>query len=79
MLGRRVGRRRVGLFSVTIGSGCDGPATLGFLESVIGGESGHHVRMSGDEDTEIFPETSDRVAMSAMVFIRLAVPLPKTL
>jgi hypothetical protein len=29
--------------------------TVGFLESVIGGESGNHVRMSGDEDTESFP------------------------
>ena len=35
----------------------------GLLESAIGGESGHHVRMSGHEDPQADPGTSDRVSM----------------
>ena len=46
---------------------------LDLLESVIGGESGHHGVMGGNEDPEGFPGTSDRVSMRAMVFIRVAV------
>jgi hypothetical protein len=40
----------------------------GLLENVIGGESGHHVRMSGHEDPEADPRISDRVSMRAIVF-----------
>jgi hypothetical protein len=58
--------------------GSDMPAgARSLLESVIGGESGHHVRMSGHEDPQadprLTPGTSDRVSMRAIVFIRLAV------
>ena len=45
----------------------------GLLENVIGGESGHHVRMSGHRIPRLTPGTSDRVSMRAIVFIRLAV------
>jgi hypothetical protein len=52
---------------------------LGLLESVVAGESGHHVRMSGNEDPEGFTwdlrsGVSYRVSMRAMVFIRAADP-----
>ena len=45
----------------------------GLLESVVTGESGHHVRMSGHEDPQADPGTSDRVSMRAMLFIRATV------
>jgi hypothetical protein len=47
----------------------------GFLESVIGGESGYHVRMSGHEDPQADPRDlrSWCLSMRAIVFIRLAV------
>jgi hypothetical protein len=41
----------------------------GLLENVIGGESGHHVRMSGHEDPQADPRASYRVSMRAIVFI----------
>ena len=46
---------------------------LGLLKSLIGGESSHHVRMSGHEDPRLMPGISSRVSMRAIVFIRLAV------
>jgi hypothetical protein len=46
------------------------------LENVIGGKSGHHVRMSGHEDPRLMPGISGRVSMRAMVFIRAAAVLP---
>ena len=49
---------------------------LGFLKSLIGGESSHHVRMSGHEDPRLMPGISGRVSMRAMVFIRAAAVLP---
>jgi hypothetical protein len=57
------GRRQAGLSARRFWCGVTA-AALGLLESVIGGESGHHVRMSGHEDPRLTPGTSDRVSMS---------------
>jgi hypothetical protein len=44
---------------------------LGLLESVVGGESGHHVEMCGNEDPQTNPWDSNRVSIRAMVFGRV--------
>jgi hypothetical protein len=42
---------------------------LGLLESVVGGESGHHVGMCGNEDPRLTLGISNRVSMRALVLI----------
>jgi hypothetical protein len=51
---------------------------IGFLKSLIGGESSHHVRMSGHEDPQADAWDLRSRSMRAMVFIRAAASSPNS-